>query len=35
MLEKMGWADGKGLGIREDGPKEHIKLKKKDDVLGL
>lgn len=35
MLEKMGWADGKGLGIREDGRKEHIKMKTKNDVLGL
>lgn len=35
MLEKMGWHDGKGLGVNEDGNKEHIKIHKKDDNLGV
>ena len=35
MLEKMGWIDGKGLGINEDGKKEHIKIQKKDNNLGM
>ena len=34
MLEKMGWQDGKGLGVNEDGNKEHVKIHKKDDNLG-
>ncbi|KAI7867112.1 hypothetical protein BDF14DRAFT_1805605 [Spinellus fusiger] len=35
MLMKMGWAPGKGLGINEDGSKDHVKIKLKDDNLGL
>ena len=34
MLQKMGWSDGKGLGVNEDGTKEHIKISKKDNTLG-
>ena len=34
MLEKMGWRDGRGLGVNEDGNKEHVKIHKKDDNLG-
>jgi len=26
MLEKMGWSKGKGLGLKEDGTTEHIKV---------
>ncbi|KAI8377602.1 G-patch domain-containing protein, partial [Radiomyces spectabilis] len=35
MLQKMGWAPGKGLGINEDGTRDHVKIKLKDDTLGL
>ncbi|KAL1930302.1 hypothetical protein VTP01DRAFT_1456 [Rhizomucor pusillus] len=35
MLMKMGWAPGKGLGVNEDGGQHHIKIKLKDDNLGL
>ncbi|KAI9018611.1 hypothetical protein CLU79DRAFT_761145 [Phycomyces nitens] len=35
MLMKMGWAPGKGLGVNEDGSKDHVKIKLKDDNLGL
>ncbi|KAL0080150.1 hypothetical protein J3Q64DRAFT_1752936 [Phycomyces blakesleeanus] len=35
MLMKMGWAPGKGLGVNEDGSKDHVKIKLKDDTLGL
>lgn len=35
MLQKMGWSPGKGLGVNEDGKKEHIKIKLKDNTLGV
>ncbi|XP_010409689.1 PIN2/TERF1-interacting telomerase inhibitor 1 isoform X1 [Corvus cornix cornix] len=35
MLEKMGWSKGKGLGAQEQGNPEHIRVKVKNDVLGL
>lgn len=35
MMQKMGYTEGKGLGKNEDGRKEHIKVKKKDDKLGI
>ena len=31
----MGWSPGKGLGINEDGEKEHIILSIKQDNLGV
>ncbi|KAJ3121413.1 PIN2/TERF1-interacting telomerase inhibitor 1 [Nowakowskiella sp. JEL0407] len=35
MLSKMGWAEGKGLGLREDGQVDHIKVRLKIDSLGV
>ncbi|KAI8968980.1 hypothetical protein BDF20DRAFT_792647, partial [Mycotypha africana] len=35
MLQKMGWAPGKGLGVNEDGHKEHVKIRLKDNNLGV
>ncbi|CAO3616425.1 unnamed protein product [Cunninghamella blakesleeana] len=35
MMAKMGWAPGKGLGVKEDGSQQHIKIRLKDDTLGL
>ncbi|KAI8099852.1 putative telomerase inhibitor [Halteromyces radiatus] len=35
MMAKMGWAPGKGLGVNEDGNQQHVKIKLKDDTLGL
>ncbi|NXT97240.1 PINX1 inhibitor, partial [Buphagus erythrorhynchus] len=35
MLEKMGWSKGKGLGAQEQGNPEHIRVKVKNDTLGL
>ena len=35
MLEKMGWAEGKGLGANEQGPTSHVRVVKKDNVNGL
>ncbi len=35
MLEKMGWKEGKGLGANEDGAHEHVKVKFKQDALGV
>ncbi|TPX36979.1 hypothetical protein SmJEL517_g01021 [Synchytrium microbalum] len=35
MLEKFGWTEGKGLGANEDGAKEHISLKFKQDKIGI
>jgi len=34
MLQKMGWSEGKGLGVMEDGTLEHVKVKKKYDTSG-
>lgn len=34
MLEKMGWQQGKGLGVKEDGIKEQIKVSYKNDSKG-
>ncbi|KAJ2802586.1 hypothetical protein H4R20_003224 [Coemansia guatemalensis] len=35
MLEKMGWSEGKGLGAKEDGLKEHVKIKLKTNNHGI
>lgn len=35
MLEKMGWSKGKGLGAQEQGATEHIKVRVKNNHLGL
>lgn len=35
MLEKMGWSKGKGLGAKEDGITEHIRVSYKHDSKGL
>ncbi|XP_056150620.1 PIN2/TERF1-interacting telomerase inhibitor 1 [Lampris incognitus] len=35
MLERMGWSKGKGLGKTEQGSTDHIKVKVKNDSLGL
>ncbi|KAI8881675.1 G-patch-domain-containing protein [Backusella circina FSU 941] len=35
MLQKMGWAPGKGLGVNEDGHKDHVKVRLKDNNLGV
>lgn len=35
MLEKMGWTQGKGLGAKEDGIIDHIKVNYKNDSQGI
>ncbi|KAJ3181002.1 PIN2/TERF1-interacting telomerase inhibitor 1 [Geranomyces variabilis] len=35
MMQKMGWTEGKGLGVNEDGQKEHVKVRLKENNLGL
>ncbi|KAJ2496410.1 hypothetical protein GGH96_005854 [Coemansia sp. RSA 1972] len=35
MLEKMGWSEGKGLGLNEDGDKDHVKIKLKTNQFGI
>ncbi|KAF7417796.1 hypothetical protein HZH68_000449 [Vespula germanica] len=35
MLEKMGWTTGKGLGINEQGTTQHVKVKVKNDTVGI
>jgi Pin2-interacting protein X1 len=34
-MEKMGWEKGKGLGAKESGIKENIKVQFKDDQKGF
>ncbi|XP_037100487.1 PIN2/TERF1-interacting telomerase inhibitor 1 [Syngnathus acus] len=35
LMERMGWAKGKGLGKREQGDAEHVKVKVKNNTHGL
>lgn len=35
LLQKMGWEEGKGLGLNEDGSLHHLKVKIKKDQRGL
>ncbi|VEN48875.1 unnamed protein product [Callosobruchus maculatus] len=35
LLEKMGWKHGKGLGAKEDGITEHVKVSYKNDSKGM
>lgn len=35
MLEKMGWTSEKGLGKNEDGMSDAVKVKRREDGLGL
>ncbi|KAF9436811.1 PIN2/TERF1-interacting telomerase inhibitor 1 [Entomortierella beljakovae] len=35
MMEKMGWSQGKGLGANEDGVQEHVKVRLKEDKIGV
>lgn len=35
QLEKMGWEEGTGLGKRRNGIQEHVKIKQRDDEVGL
>lgn len=35
MLEKMGWTNGKGLGAKEQGMTDHVRVKFKDDQSGI
>lgn len=35
QMEKMGWSAGKGLGKEEQGRVEHIKVKKREEQMGL
>ena len=34
MLEKMGWTNGKGLGVNEQGITEHVRVSFKNDTAG-
>jgi Pin2-interacting protein X1 len=34
-LEKMGWKEGTGLGKRRDGMVDHIKIKQREEEMGL
>lgn len=35
MLQKMGWEEGKGLGVKEDGVIEHIRVRRKHSSGGV
>ncbi|KAL9185565.1 hypothetical protein ACHAXT_003342 [Thalassiosira profunda] len=35
QLEKMGWSEGTGLGKRRDGRSEYVKIKQREDEVGL
>lgn len=35
LMKQMGWSEGQGLGKHEDGIKEAIRVKKKDDNKGV
>ena len=35
MLEKMGWKSGDGLGKEGQGMTEHVKVKKREEAVGL
>ena len=35
MLEKMGWSKGKGLGAKEDGAQDHLRIKNRIGNEGL
>lgn len=35
LMEKMGWSKGKGLGKEEQGDKDHISVRIKDNTKGL
>jgi Pin2-interacting protein X1 len=35
LLAKMGWTEGKGLGKREDGIVDHVRVKRRIDSAGI
>lgn len=35
QMEKMGWKDGKGLGKEEQGIVSHVKVKKREEFMGV
>lgn len=35
LLKKSGWTEGEGLGKSQEGVKQHVKVSKKDNVMGL
>lgn len=35
LLRQYGWTEGKGLGVKEDGMSEALKVKQKKDQTGV
>lgn len=35
LMKKSGWTEGSGLGKEQDGVVSHVKVTRKDDVMGL
>lgn len=35
LLKKLGWEEGRGLGVNQNGMRKAIEVKKKDDQRGV
>lgn len=35
LMEKMGWSEGKGLGLKEDGRVENVQARRQKEALGV
>lgn len=35
QMEKMGWQEGKGLGKEEQGVVTHVRVKKREEFMGV